>query len=170
MPDMRSILKALMDSRGHTGHSLEDLCGVPSATTYRFLKGKHGEPKATTIRKWAKLYGLTETQLRGYEPIQGVLIPVDGEEKAPTAFTHLTKEEKAVLKILHHIRKEAKHAWLKIGLQLSTEQNEMTDGKDAGDWHGTERRRMEDRRQTGGSNSYRPTVEQRGLSRGKQTA
>lgn len=56
---MRKILKALMESKGHTGHSLYELRGVPPATTYRFLNGFIGEPRSGTIRRCARVYGLT---------------------------------------------------------------------------------------------------------------
>lgn len=66
---MRELLKQLMDARGDDAYSLEVLSGVPQPTTNRFLNGKHGEPRSSTVQKWAKAYGITESQLRGDVPL-----------------------------------------------------------------------------------------------------
>jgi len=64
-----------MDRRGLNAHDLYRLSGVSAPTTYRFLTGRHDEPKANTIRAWAHALGVTEGQLRGTEPIDGVNTP-----------------------------------------------------------------------------------------------
>lgn len=65
MIDMRIILKKLMELHGDDAYSLEAKSGVPQPTTQRFLSGKHGEPRSSTVRKWATAYGLKESDLRG---------------------------------------------------------------------------------------------------------
>ena len=69
---MRSILLRLMEENGDDAYSLERKSGVPQPTTHRFLSGKHGEPRSSTVKKWAAAYGLSESQLRGDEPIGDV--------------------------------------------------------------------------------------------------
>lgn len=100
---------------------LENLSGVPAPTTYRFLKGEHKEPRSSIVRQWARVYGVTEAQLRGYEPIQGALIPTttDSNSVQVKDFPHLTREEKTTLNILRRIRKESKKLWLRLGVELS---------------------------------------------------
>lgn len=61
-----------MERKELTAHDLQRLSGVPAPTVYRFLTGRHSEPKSETIRKWAHALGVTEGQLRGTEPIDGV--------------------------------------------------------------------------------------------------
>lgn len=66
---MREILKEELEKRDWTPYEFEKHSGVPQPTTYRFLKGPHGDPKTETVKKWARALGLTEQQLRGLEPI-----------------------------------------------------------------------------------------------------
>ena len=72
--DMRSLLKALMALRDENAYALEERSGVPQATINRFLTGKHGDPRSTTVRKWAGAYNLTESQLRGDAPLPDALM------------------------------------------------------------------------------------------------
>lgn len=76
---MREILKELMAQAGDNAYSLEEKSGVPQPTTQRFLSGNHGEPRSSTVRKWAHAYGLSESQLRGDEPITGARAPVSAD-------------------------------------------------------------------------------------------
>ena len=66
---MRKILKSIMDKYGDNDHSLSAKCGVPQPTINRFLTGKHGEPRESTVKKIASAYSLTSSQLRGDVPI-----------------------------------------------------------------------------------------------------
>lgn len=157
-----------MKANGHTGHRLEDLSGVPSATTYRFLRGVHANPDVSTIRKWAEVYGVSETQLLGNEPIQGVLIPPGENQRRPVDndLPHLTKEEKTILKIARKINRESKRAWLKIGIDLSSPPESKEEAADiklmlvdaAWPQRGKERRAQTDRRarQAYGGSTYGP--------------
>lgn len=69
MDKMREILKKLMELNGDDAYSLQERSGVPQPTTQRYLSGKHGDPRTSTVTKWAKAYGIKDSQLRGYEPI-----------------------------------------------------------------------------------------------------
>ena len=72
--DMRSLLKALMALKDENAYALEERSGVPQATINRFLTGKHGDPRSTTVRKWAGAYNLTESQLPGDAPLPDALM------------------------------------------------------------------------------------------------
>lgn len=74
MNSMRDILQALMGAYGHSEYDLEGLCGVPQPTTYRFLKGNHGEPRKVTTSRWASAYKISEAQLMGFEPLPDELV------------------------------------------------------------------------------------------------
>ena len=50
-------------------YDLANKSGVPQPTIQRFLKGKIGDPRADTVRKFAKGLGTTEAALRGFEEI-----------------------------------------------------------------------------------------------------
>lgn len=66
----RDVLRALMSKRGHNAYDLERLSEVPQPTIQRFLSGKHGDPRSSTLKKLAAAYGVTESQLRGDVPIE----------------------------------------------------------------------------------------------------
>jgi hypothetical protein len=114
----RKILKALMDANGHTGHSLYELSGVPPATTYRFLNGVIGEPRTETIRRWAGVYGVSEAQLRGTEPINSLTVEKQSEPSMSLKSV-LTRDELATDKGMRALDKDTRRAWLKIGKELS---------------------------------------------------
>lgn len=81
MEKMREILKGLMRKHGDDPYSLEVKSGVPQPTTQRFLSGKHGDPRSSTVKKWADAYGITEAQFRGLEQIENR--PADETKKRP---------------------------------------------------------------------------------------
>lgn len=110
---MRKILKKLMEKNGHTGHSLYELSGVPPATTYRFLNGFIGEPRSSTVRRWARVYNLTEAQLYGHEPIDGVVVENPGQEPM-TLESVLTRDELAAIDGMRRLDKETRRSWLRI--------------------------------------------------------
>ena len=72
MEKMREILKQLMERAGHNPYDIERLTALPAATTYRFLNGDIQQPRFASIKAWTKVYGLTESQLRGDVPIDGI--------------------------------------------------------------------------------------------------
>lgn len=67
--EMRDILKQLMAAAADDAYSLERKSTVPQPTTQRFLSGRHGEPRASTVKKWAAAYEISESQLRGDLPL-----------------------------------------------------------------------------------------------------
>lgn len=69
-----------MDKAGHSPYDIEHITGLPAVTTYRFLSGEIRSPSVPTVKKWAKVYGLTESQLRGDLPIEGMEIPKEKPE------------------------------------------------------------------------------------------
>lgn len=147
---MRKILKSLMDSKGHTGHSLYELSGVPPATTYRFLNGFIGEPRSDTIRKWASVYGVSEAQLRGSEKIDelGVEKP---EEPALRLESMLTRDELAAIEGMRTLDKDTRRAWLRIAKELSSKTDKKQEDKTRGrGYHGITRMKYRDPKQGGG--------------------
>lgn len=74
MSKMRTILTNLMESKGHKPYDLHQISGVHPTTTYRYLKGV-GELSPATVKKIARAYGITESQLRGDVPIEGMTMP-----------------------------------------------------------------------------------------------
>lgn len=61
-----------MARAGHTPYDIHQKTGIPPSTTYRFLEGDHGDPRSATVQKWANLYGVSESQLRGDLLIEGI--------------------------------------------------------------------------------------------------
>lgn len=80
MSEMQKILKSLMDKHDDDAYSLAERSGVPQPTIHRFLSGKHGDPRSTTVKKWAAAYGISESQLRGDQPLD--------ENKTPSLVVH----------------------------------------------------------------------------------
>ncbi len=77
---MRTILKWLMDREGDNAYSVSRKSGVTQSITHRFLTGKMNDPSANTVRAWARLYGITESQFRGDMPIDGIEVPSEPKE------------------------------------------------------------------------------------------
>lgn len=114
---MREILKALLAAKGIKPHSFYNLSGVPAATTYRYLKGDHGEPHSETIQKWARALGVSEAQLRGVLPIDGLV--VDKPESVPlTLESVLTRDELTAIEGMRSHSADIRRAWLLIGKEL----------------------------------------------------
>lgn len=80
MEKMRTILKQLMEQHGHNDSDVERKSGVPQSTTYRFIHGTIKSPRSDTVTRWANLYGITESQLRGDMPIDGIKVPEPRKE------------------------------------------------------------------------------------------
>ena len=76
--NMKEILEALMAHFGDDAYSLADKSGVPQPTTQRFLSGKHGDPRSSTVRKWAEAYEISEGQMRGAVPLPDGIIKTVG--------------------------------------------------------------------------------------------
>lgn len=72
--DMRELLKQLMALHNDDAYKLAEKSGVPQPTTQRFVSGKHGDPRSPTVKKWASAYGITESQMRGDQPLPSKLL------------------------------------------------------------------------------------------------
>lgn len=114
MDKMREILKELMSRSGDDAYSLEGKSKVPQPTTQRFLSGKHGDPRSSTVRKWAAAYGITESQLRGDVPIDGIADRQADTVKPPELIGEAPDEEKQLLEAIRKLDSETKTALLKI--------------------------------------------------------
>ena len=69
MTTLRKNLEKEMMLKSWNAYDLANKSGVPQPTIQRFLKGKIGDPRADTVRKFAKGLGTTEAALRGFEEI-----------------------------------------------------------------------------------------------------
>lgn len=78
MSKMRSILKAKMADAGHRPADIARATGLQTSTITRFLRGDTDHLRTDTVMELAKLYGLTESQLRGDVLIPG--IPAEQQE------------------------------------------------------------------------------------------
>jgi transcriptional regulator with XRE-family HTH domain len=67
MTTLRKNLEKEMMLRGWNAYDLSSKSGVPQPTIQRFLTGKIGDPRADTVRKFAKGLKTTEAALRGFE-------------------------------------------------------------------------------------------------------
>lgn len=82
MSTLRERLHTELTRLGWTAYDLERESGVPQPTTQRFLNGRHGEPRQSTIAKWAKAIGVTETYLMGLDA--GAGSPIQAKDVART--------------------------------------------------------------------------------------
>lgn len=156
---MRDILRALMTAAGETAYDLEARTGIRQPTTYRFLNGSHGEPKAETIRRWAKAYGVTEAQLRGEAPIpeessasmnglfddtleQQAEQQPQGGQRTTTRMAKrtatkqqaredliLAAEKRSMLALMNSIGKDSRQALLQMGTVLSKLHQQIQDDR-----------------------------------------
>lgn len=80
MEKMRETLRQLMDREGHNPYDVERRSGVGQTTTFRFLEGTIKNPTFPTVKKWARCYGVSENQLRGDAPIDGIHVSEEPKE------------------------------------------------------------------------------------------
>lgn len=76
MSNMRTILKNLMESEGHNSYDVFRKTGVQPSTISKYMSGAQQDLRPSTVVKLAALYGITESQLRGDVPIDGMEIKV----------------------------------------------------------------------------------------------
>lgn len=69
-----------MESAGHNTYDIQRKTGVHPSTISRYLRGDSDHLRTDTAIALAKLYGLTESQLRGDVPIEGMEIPAEKQE------------------------------------------------------------------------------------------
>lgn len=103
MSKTREILKALMAAAGHSTPALHRKSGVPAQTINRFLAGRHGEPKTGTIQKWAAVYNVSESQMRGDVPIEGIDAPNPDLKKV------LSHQQQKILDAMENLDDLAQH-------------------------------------------------------------
>ena len=132
MDKMREILRELMSRFGDDAYSLEGRSKVPQPTTQRFLSGKHGDPRSSTVRKWASAYGITESQLRGDVPINGIT-PAHSEKSAAPA-PRLSGAQARALSLIGRLDEKTQQEFLGLFEKLIPERRR----KNAG--HNPERR------------------------------
>jgi transcriptional regulator with XRE-family HTH domain len=117
MLDTRKRLQQLLDRDNITGNLLAEISKVPAPTIYRYLKGDIGEPRSSTICKWAQAFKVSEAQMRGIEPIDGledireVITPM-------TLESVLTPDELIAIEGMRRHNKNIRSAWLLIGKEL----------------------------------------------------
>ncbi|MFA6051541.1 MAG: LexA family transcriptional regulator [Methylobacter sp.] len=68
MSTLQEILEEEMTRQRLNDYDLEAKSKVPQPTIQRIRRGKHSDPRSSTVKKLAFGLGLTEAQLRGIEP------------------------------------------------------------------------------------------------------
>lgn len=64
-----ATLKLVMDAKAMNAYDLEKISGVHQPTIHRIVTGESKDPRSSTVKKLADALGLTESQLRGDEPL-----------------------------------------------------------------------------------------------------
>jgi hypothetical protein len=126
MDKMREILKELMSRAGDDAYSLEVKSKVPQPTTQRFLSGRHGDPRSSTVKKWANAYGITESQLRGDVPIDG--LAVAHIEKNDLPARNLTPAQTRALSLIGRLDQKTQNEFLGLFEKLIPERRKKNIG------------------------------------------
>jgi len=145
MDKMRVILKSLMDKEGHNAHDVQRRTGVNQSTTFRFITGQSGEPRPSTVRAWARMYNLSESQLRGDLPIDGIPMPADKPELkdllSPADYKHLANlkkldgETKGILRRLTEILAKEPETHQNGSIDDRSTKNELSNQLRVGEIH-----------------------------------
>jgi predicted transcriptional regulator len=69
MNKLRETLDREMQKRGWNPYDVQRATGVSQSAVQRFISGERDDLRTNTVRRLAKGMGLTEAQLRGFEPI-----------------------------------------------------------------------------------------------------
>lgn len=77
MSKMRTILKTMMDRAGDNAHGIFRKTGIHPSTIYRYFNNPKGSLEPETVKKLARIYGISESQLRGDVPIEGMDTPTE---------------------------------------------------------------------------------------------
>lgn len=64
-----------MDRAGDNAHDIFRKTGIQPSTIYRYFSNPRSDLKPETTKKLARIYGVTESQLRGDVPIDGMDTP-----------------------------------------------------------------------------------------------
>lgn len=105
----------MMESAGHTAYDIQEKTGVQTSTIYRYLASDRSDLKPTTVKKIATLYGLTESQVRGDVPIEGLEIPAEKPELKDL----LTLDEYQFISNIKNMDKEAREILYKLSSMLA---------------------------------------------------
>lgn len=135
MSKLRANLKMLMEKAGHNAYYIADKTGIPASTTYRFLRGVQDDPRSDTVKKWAMVYNLTESQLRGDMPIDGIETPKENDLSEL-----LTLEELKLVNNVKSMGDEAKSVLYRLAEMLAESRSiSLADSSDRR--HGERRQR-----------------------------
>lgn len=121
---MHIILRKLMDSAGHNAYHIFQKTGVHPSTLSRFFSSPDGDFRPVTARKIANFYGITESQLRGDVPIEGMEFAFE----TPEHLSHdhpLTLDEYALVTNLRKLSKEARASLNQLTETLVKEQESV---------------------------------------------
>lgn len=129
MKKMRAILKLLMERDRDNPYDVQRKSGVGQTTTFRFLEGSISSPTYSTVRKWARAYGVTESQLRGESPIDGVNVPDDPVELKDI----LPPEELKLLSNIKRMKPEARGAVIGLAEMLAQNPDALYECEGGGD-------------------------------------
>lgn len=122
-----------MEQSGHNPHSVFTETGVHPSTLYRFLGNPDGDLKPSTVRALARLYRITESQLRGDVPIEGMEMP----REDLTLKELLTLDEYRLVNNVKMMDRESRGILYKLAERLCEPESYYEDSRDE-----------EDRRQT----------------------
>lgn len=103
MNKLRETIQKQLRKRGWNAYDLERESGVPQPTIHRFLTGKHEDLRTKNVQKIAAAFCLTESQLRGLEPMP--------DEEDQTAATELLN---SLPKIKELTASEVESYWLSV--------------------------------------------------------
>ena len=142
MSKMRTILKALMDHAGHNAHDVFRRTGIQPSTIYRYFASNKSDLKPETTKKLARLYGITESQLRGDVPIDGMETP----KEQLSLKDLLTLDEYRLMNNVKVMDSEAKDILYRIAERLAEPQAV---------YYGPYDRRLDDRRRANYSTQLR---------------
>lgn len=117
---MRKILETLMESRGDNAYDISRSIGLHPGTIYRFLQGKSATLSGISVTKLAKLYGVTESQLRGDAPIEGTEIT----QPLPELKELLTLDEYRHIANIKSLSEESRAVIYKMAAMLAEPQAE----------------------------------------------
>lgn len=132
MDKMREILRELMSRHGDDAYSLEGKSKVPQPTTQRFLSGKHGDPRSSTVKRWANAYGITESQLRGDVPIDGMA----RNEKGVIPTQRLSSAQARALSLIGRLDEKTQYEFLGLFEKLIPERRKKNIGHEPDRrWH-----------------------------------
>ncbi len=129
MSKMHTILRNLMEQSGHNPHSIFKETGVHPSTIYRFLGNPRGDLKPDTVRCIARLYRITESQLRGDVPIEGMEMP----REDLTLKELLTLDEYRLINNIKAMPREDRGIIYKMAERLSEPEAYYEDSRDESD-------------------------------------